>query len=58
MTATQTLAGALIAISFVLLAWHLRSWRQIDNGALSDRDYRFHRRQFFRRLLASGLLGA
>ncbi len=57
MTATYALAAGLILASLGLLGWHLRSWRQTDTGALTDRDYHFHRRQFFRRLLASGLLG-
>lgn len=57
MTGTLTLAAGLVLMSLVLLAWHVRSWRAADHGGLSDRDYHFHRRQFFRRLLASGLLG-
>jgi hypothetical protein len=57
MVSTLALAGVLMAASIGLLLWHVRAWRQADNGALADEDYRFYRRQLWRRVLASTLLG-
>jgi|GEM_PF-4464401 len=57
MNGTLVLGIALMTASVVLLLCHLRSWRQADNGALSDSDYQFHRRQFLSRLASSGTIG-
>lgn len=53
----MVLAGGLVLASVGLLGWHLRQWRSADTGSLDDRDYRFHRRQYLRRVATSGLLG-
>jgi hypothetical protein len=57
LTGATLLGCALMAGSALLLLWHLRAWRLADNGALSDVDYQFHRRQFFYRLASSGTIG-
>jgi hypothetical protein len=57
MVLTYALAGLLIGLSVLLLAWHLRSWRTADHGGLTEKHYQFHRRQFGRRVAASGLIG-
>jgi hypothetical protein len=44
-------------LSLGLLAWHWNSWRQSDHGGLPEREQLFYRRQFRRRVLASGMLG-
>jgi hypothetical protein len=48
----------LIGLSGVLLDMHLRSWRtdQIDSS-LTERDRRFAKAQFRRRVQASGIIG-
>jgi hypothetical protein len=57
MLPTFLFSAALVFISLVLVAWHIKSWREADHGGLTKRDYEFHRRQYHRRRQASGMLG-
>jgi uncharacterized membrane protein len=54
---TLLFSAALVFTSLVLLAWHVKSWREADHGGLAERDYQFHRRQYRRRMQSSGMLG-
>lgn len=54
---TLLFSAALVFGSLVLLAWHVKAWREADHGGLSARDYEFFRRQFRRRMQSSGMLG-
>jgi hypothetical protein len=54
---TLFFSAALVFTSLVLLAWHVKSWREADHGGLAERDYQFHRRQYRRRTQSSGMLG-
>jgi hypothetical protein len=48
----------LIGLSGFMLDWHRRSWRAAEHDAtLSDRERRFLRAQFRRRMQASGIIG-
>jgi hypothetical protein len=35
----------------------VKAWREADHGGLAEREYNFHRRQYRRRMQASGMLG-
>ena len=54
---TLLFSTALIFTSLVMLAWHVKAWREADHGGLAERDYEFHRRQYRRRAQSSGMLG-
>jgi hypothetical protein len=54
---TITFAAFLVFLALGLLAWHWNVWRQADHGGLPEREQEFHRRQFRRRIQASGMLG-
>jgi hypothetical protein len=54
---TLLVSAALAFGSLVLLAWHVKAWREADHGGLSERDYEFFRRQYRRRMQSSGMLG-
>ena len=54
---TLLFSAALVFGSLVLLAWHVKAWREADHGGLSERDYEFFRRQYRRRMQSSGMLG-
>ena len=54
---TIVFAAALVLLALVLLGLHWTTWRQADHGGLSEREQDFHRRQFRRRILSSGMLG-
>jgi hypothetical protein len=48
----------LIGLSGVLLDMHRRSWRESQqDGSLSERDLRFARSQYKRRMQSSGIIG-
>jgi hypothetical protein len=47
-----------VVLSLVLLAVHWAAWRKADHGGLAAREQQFAQRQFRRRTLASGMLGA
>ena len=48
----------LVGLSGVLLDSHRRSWRAAqEDGNLTERDLRFSRAQFHRRMQASGIIG-
>jgi hypothetical protein len=48
----------LIGVSGLLLDWHRRSWQQAQwDESLNERDRRFARSQYRRRMEASGLIG-
>jgi hypothetical protein len=56
--ATYAVSLALIGLSGGMLDWHRRSWRRAQlDAAISDRDRRFARSQYRRRLQASGMIG-
>ena len=57
MLPTLLFSAAIVFGSVVLLAWHVKAWREADHGGLAERDYEFFRRQFRRRMQASGMLG-
>jgi hypothetical protein len=59
MLSTYLAALFLIGLSGLLLDAHRRKWRaaQADHG-LTDRDLRFERAQYRRRMQASGIVGA
>jgi hypothetical protein len=50
-------AGCLVAVSLGLMCWHVVEWRRADHGGLTDRDLRFFRHQYRRRMQASAILG-
>ena len=54
---TVALSLGLVASSVALLVLHLRAWRDVDNGGLSDAERIFHHRLFRRRMRASGMIG-
>src|SRR5436190_16044253 len=54
---TVVVSAALALVSFVLMAWHVKSWREADHGGLTERDYEFFCRQFRRRMQSSAMLG-
>ncbi len=54
---TLIFAALLVALSLALLAMHWNTWRQADHGGLAERERDFFRRQFRRRIQASGMLG-
>ena len=54
---TLLVSAALVFGSMVLLACHVKAWREADHGGLSERDYEFFRRQYLRRMQSSGMLG-
>jgi hypothetical protein len=54
---TLLVAAFLVFGSLVLLAWHVKAWREADHGGLAERDYEFFRRQYRRRMQSSGMLG-
>ena len=54
---TLLVSAAVVFGSLVLLAWHVKAWREADHGGLSERDYEFFRRQYRRRMQSSGMLG-
>lgn len=55
---TIVFAILLVVLSLVLLAVHWAAWRKTDHGGLAAREQQFAQRQFRRRTLASGMLGA
>lgn len=57
MLPTILFSAALVLGSLIMVAWHVKSWREADHGGLTERDYNFHRRQYRRRMQASGMLG-
>jgi hypothetical protein len=54
---TLLFSAALVFTSLVMLAWHVKAWREADHGGLAERDYEFFRRQYRRRAQSSGMLG-
>jgi hypothetical protein len=48
----------LCACSAVLMAWHLRVWRGVQQDVPESRERDFRRRQFRRRMQTSAMLGA
>jgi hypothetical protein len=59
MLATYATALLLIGLSGVLLDSHRRKWQAAQtNPGLTDRDLRFERAQYRRRMQASGIVGA
>lgn len=54
---TLIFSGLLVAASLILLAMHVKTWREADHGGLAERDYEFYRRQYRRRMQTSGMLG-
>jgi hypothetical protein len=40
-----------------LIAWHVRAWQRLADEELSEREWKFHRRQFRRRVQNSALIG-
>ena len=57
MLPTLLFSTAIVFGSLVLLAWHVKSWREADHGGLAERDQKFFRRQYRRRMQSSGMLG-
>jgi hypothetical protein len=57
MLPTLLFAAGLVLTSLLLMAWHVKSWREADHGGLSERDAEFFRRQCRRRLQTSSMLG-
>ena len=57
MLPTTLFSAALVLGSLIMLAWHVKTWREADHGGLAERDFNFHRRQYRRRMQASGMLG-
>lgn len=57
MWGTVAFAASLVFLALGLLAWHWNTWRKADHGGLPEREQEFHRRQFRRRIQASGMLG-
>ncbi len=55
MTIYLSLGICLAAV--VLCIMHVRSYRTVDHGGLSDEELVFFRRQYIRRLQTSGILG-
>lgn len=55
--ATIVLSVALLLVSAVLVAMHVRAWRRADHGGLGEEERSFHARQYRRRLQASVMLG-
>jgi hypothetical protein len=54
---TIGLSAGLVCISAVLVAWHVRGWRQADHGGLGEQERDFHARRFRRRVQASAMVG-
>ena len=54
---TVVVSAGIVLLSLVLMAWHVKSWREADHGGLAERDYEFFRRQFRRRMQSSAMLG-
>src|SRR4051812_17595823 len=54
---TLVFSAVLVATSLILLAMHVKAWREADHGGLAERDYQFYRRQYRRRMQTSGMIG-
>jgi len=54
---TITFSVLLVGLSLVLLAIHWNTWRKSDHGGLAQREQKFYRQQFRRRIMSSGMLG-
>ena len=50
-------SGLIVLFSMLLLGQHVRAWRLANHGGLEDHEEAFLRRQYLRRMRASGLLG-
>jgi hypothetical protein len=58
MIATYVVSLLLIGLSGVLLDMHRRSWREAQHdGSLTERDLRFARSQYKRRMQSSSIIG-
>ena len=58
MIATYVVSLLLIGLSGVLLDMHRRSWREAQqDGSLTERDLRFARSQYKRRMQSSSIIG-
>jgi len=55
---TYVISLVLIGLSGFMLDWHRRSWRAVEQDAdVPERQRRFFRSQFRRRMQASGIIG-
>lgn len=50
-------AITLLVLSVCLLAGHSKGWRRQREGELDEKAFDFHRRQYRRRMQASGMIG-
>jgi len=55
-TGSILLGIALLVAGGLLMTWHVNAWKKRTGHAISEEMYRYHRRQLFRRMQASGLI--